>query len=145
MVVLIDRDSASVKFTAFYGDHERAIVIERSYGKGPCRSLYNTSRQSAIKYTVTISSGRNIHRTKSIEQMLPEEIGGSTNDGYTLLVKQRIAYLKTTERFIIQPPASKEDSSGNPEVTTIEFEEDDTVFVDLHLQRAIEYLQSRKL
>ena len=81
--------------------------------------------------------------------MLPEEDWGvQPNDGYTHKFdeKQRIAYLKDKrERFIIQPPASKEDSSGNPEVTTIEFDENDTIFVDLHLQRAIEYLQSRKL
>lgn len=158
MVVLIDRDSASASeiTAACLQDHERAVVIgERSYGKGSVQDVVvlNTSGDNhALKYTVAHyvrPSGRNIHRTKPLEQMLPEEDWGvQPNDGYTHRFdeEQRIAYLKDKrERFIIQPPASKADSSSNPEVTTIEFEEDDTIFIDLHLQRAIEYLQSRKL
>ena len=158
MVILIDRDSASASeiTAACLQDHERAVIIgERSYGKGSVQDvvvLDASGDNHAIKYTVAHyvrPSGRNIHRTKPVEQMLPDEDWGvQPNDGYTLTFddQQRLAYLEDKrKRFIIKPPAIKPNTDGNSEVTSIEFEDDETVFLDLHLQRAIEYLHSRKL
>ena len=79
MVILIDRDSASASeiTAACLQDHERALIIgERSYGKGSVQDvvvLDTSGDNHAIKYTVAHyvrPSGRNIHRTKPIEQNL---------------------------------------------------------------------------
>ena len=158
MVILIDRDSASASeiTAACLQDHERAVIIgERSYGKGSVQDvvvLDASGDNHAIKYTVAHyvrPSGRNIHRTKPIEQMLPDaDWGVQPNEGYTHTFdeQQRLAYLEDRrKRFIIKPPLRKPNTDGNSEVTSIEFEDDETVFLDLHLQRAIEYLRSRKL
>ena len=158
MVILIDRDSASASeiTAACLQDHERAVIIgERSYGKGSVQDvvvLDASGDNHAIKYTVAHyvrPSGRNIHRTKPVEEMLPDaDWGVQPNEGYTHTFdeQQRLAYLEDRrKRFIIKPPLRKPNTDGNSEVTSIEFEDDETVFLDLHLQRAIEYLRSRKL
>jgi len=158
MVILIDRNSASASeiTAACLQDHERAVIIgERSYGKGSVQDvvvLDASGDNHAIKYTVAHyvrPSGRNIHRTKPVEQMLPDaDWGVQPNEGYTHTFdeQQRLAYLEDRrKRFIIKPPLKKPNTDGNSEVTSIEFEDDETVFLDLHLQRAIEYLRSRKL
>tara|TARA_B100000945_G_scaffold299079_1_gene279437 strand:+ start:2241 stop:3566 length:1326 start_codon:yes stop_codon:yes gene_type:complete len=158
MVVLIDRDSASASeiTAACLQDHERAVVIgERSYGKGSVQDVVvlDTSGDShAIKYTVAHyirPSGRNIHRTKPVEQMLADEDWGvQPNDGYKINFEepQRIAYLDNKrKRFIIKPAVPEDSPDGNSEITTIEFEDDESGFTDPHLQRAIEYLHSRKI
>ena len=158
MVILIDRDSASASeiTAACLQDHERAVIIgERSYGKGSVQDVVGLDASGdnhAIKYTVAHyvrPSGRNIHRTKPVEEMLPDaDWGVQPNEGYTHTFdeQQRLAYLEDRrKRFIIKPPLRKPNTDGNSEVTSIEFEDDETVFLDLHLQRAIEYLRSRKL
>ncbi len=157
MVILIDRDSASASeiTAACLQDHKRAVIIgERSYGKGSVQDvivLDTTGDNHALKYTVAHyvrPSGKNIHRTKPIEQMPEnEQWGVKPNEGYeiTLDETQRIDYLKNRrERFIIRPATAIQELSSNSEETTIEFEDDDQPFLDIQLQRAIEYLDSRK-
>ena len=76
-----------------------------------------------------------------------EQWGVKPNEGYeiTLDETQRIDYLKNRrERFIIRPATAIQELSSNSEETTIEFEDDDQPFLDIQLQRAIEYLDSRK-
>ncbi len=158
MVILIDRDSASASeiTAACLQDYDRAVVIgERSYGKGSVQDvvvLDTAGDNHAIKYTVAHyvrPSGKNIHRTQPVEQMPPgQDWGVQPNDGYALPFdqQQRLAYLQDKrKRFIIKPAKDTGDTDSTSEETTIEFEDDDSVFIDLHLQRAIEYLNSRQL
>ena len=157
MVVLIDRDSASASeiTAACLQDHSRALVIgERSYGKGSVQDvveLDSTGDRHAIKYTVAHyvrPSGINIHRSKPIDQMAENEPWGvQPNDGYEMPLdeEQRLDYLKDKRaRFIIKPAGISKEPEDNAEITSIEFEDQNDSYVDPHLQRAIEYLQSRR-
>ena len=157
MVVLIDRDSASASeiTAACLQDHSRALVIgERSYGKGSVQDvveLDSTGDRHAIKYTVAHyvrPSGINIHRSKPIDQMAENEPWGvQPNDGYEIPLdeEQRLDYLKDKRaRFIIKPAGISKEPEDNAEITSIEFEDQNDSYVDPHLQRAIEYLQSRR-
>ena len=76
-----------------------------------------------------------------------EPWGVQPNDGYEMPLdeEQRLDYLKDKrERFIIKPAGISKEPEDNAEITSIEFEDQNDSYVDPHLQRAIEYLQSRR-
>ena len=76
-----------------------------------------------------------------------EPWGVQPNDGYEMPLdeEQRLDYLKDKRaRFIIKPAGISKEPEDNAEITSIEFEDQNDSYVDPHLQRAIEYLQSRR-